>query len=155
MSSIMRQKKNALGRLLQSIDPVETEKRTMCMIISARVQDAMKDQGINKRTLAEMLNKKPSVITKWLSGTHNFTTETLVEISIALGVSMHWLHTKFSEEKSQTQKLTAPAVTPPADKDRTFRYQPEIMRGILHHLQIPANTQVPTSETNGSKTVYS
>ncbi len=34
------------------------------------------------------MGKEASVISKWLSGTHNFTTDTLSDISDCLGVSM-------------------------------------------------------------------
>ena len=34
------------------------------------------------------MNKNPSEVTKWLSGTQNFTIDTLAEIATALGVSV-------------------------------------------------------------------
>lgn len=40
---------------------------------------------------AERDGKQPSVITKWLSGTHNFTTDTLDEIAYHLGIETAYL----------------------------------------------------------------
>ena len=45
----------------------------------------MKAKGINKMQLAQLTHKKPSEVTKWLGGRHNFTCKTLVLISNALG----------------------------------------------------------------------
>ncbi|MBK9336732.1 MAG: helix-turn-helix transcriptional regulator [Lewinellaceae bacterium] len=47
------------------------------MLLSVKIQDAMTAKGIGKKQLAEMMGQSPSVITKWLSGGHNFTVDTL------------------------------------------------------------------------------
>jgi ribosome-binding protein aMBF1 (putative translation factor) len=47
----------------------------------------MQRDGRNKQ-LAEALEQNPSVITKWLSGTHNFTSDTLSDIEEVLGISL-------------------------------------------------------------------
>ena len=55
------------------------------MRTAARIADAMKAAGLNKSQFARKMGKSPSEITKWLSGTHNFTIDTLVSIEAALG----------------------------------------------------------------------
>lgn len=83
------QRKNALSRLLDQITPLEQAKTDAKMVIAARISDAMKAKGWKKKDLLVAVGKEtPSVITKWLSGTHNFTVETLVELENALGISL-------------------------------------------------------------------
>lgn len=58
------------------------------MLLAAKIDNAMKSSGIKKGQLAKMVGKQPSEITKWLSGTHNFTIETLWEIGDALNIDL-------------------------------------------------------------------
>ena len=49
--------------------------------ISNRIHDLMMQRGLSKTDLAKALNKRPSEITKWLSGQHNFTIKTIALLS--------------------------------------------------------------------------
>ncbi|MGJ7033690.1 helix-turn-helix domain-containing protein [Niabella hirudinis] len=53
-----------------------------------RINQLLKEQGINKKELAEKLDKKPSEISKWLGGEHNFTLRSLAKLSAELGVPL-------------------------------------------------------------------
>lgn len=64
-------------------DKVAAKMRT-----AARIADAMKAVGLSKSQFARKMGKSPSEITKWLSGTHNFTIDSLQEISAVLGVEI-------------------------------------------------------------------
>lgn len=75
--------------LLDSIDPAEQAKVDAKMLIAAKIADAMKAKGWRNNDLLKAVNKEnPSIITKWLSGTHNFTVDTLVELGNALGINL-------------------------------------------------------------------
>ena len=83
------QNRKALSTLIDRIGPVEQAKTDAQMVIAARIDDAMRVKGWGKKELIAALGKgKPSVVTKWLSGTHNFTVEILVELENALGISL-------------------------------------------------------------------
>ena len=69
-------------------NPAEFEKTQRNMLLSALIDDALKAKGWNKKQLAEAMHKNPSEVTKWLSGTHNFTLETLYLIESYLGVKL-------------------------------------------------------------------
>ena len=56
------------------------------MRIAAHIEDAMNQAGLTKTQFARLMGKYPSEITKWLSGTHNFTSDLLTEIEVTLGV---------------------------------------------------------------------
>jgi transcriptional regulator with XRE-family HTH domain len=49
---------------------------------------AEKARGWNQNQFAEAMGKQPSEISKWLSGTHNFTAETLWDIEDQLGIEL-------------------------------------------------------------------
>ena len=70
---------------LGKIPPLTRETYFLTDAIASRIESVMKAKGINKKQLAQMTHKKPSEITKWLGGGHNFTCKTLVLISNALG----------------------------------------------------------------------
>lgn len=75
--------------ILDSIDPVEQAKVDAKMLIAVKIADAMKAKGWRNTDLLAAVNKdNPSIITKWLSGTHNFTVDTLVELGRALDIDL-------------------------------------------------------------------
>lgn len=81
--------KNIIDELLGSISPVEQSKTDTRMMLAAKIADAMKAKKWKNKDLLEAVGKgNPSIITKWLSGTHNFTVDTLVELEKALSVKL-------------------------------------------------------------------
>lgn len=58
------------------------------MLLAAKIDKAIISKGLSKIQFAEKLNKHPSVITKWISGTHNFTTDTLWDIENLLDINL-------------------------------------------------------------------
>lgn len=53
--------------------------------ISDRIDALMRQRGLSKKQFAEALGRRPSEITKWLSGQHNFTIATLAMLSSFFG----------------------------------------------------------------------
>jgi transcriptional regulator with XRE-family HTH domain len=56
--------------------------------ILVRINQILQEKGMTKKALAEGLDKKPSEISKWLSGDHNFTLRSLAKLSAELGESL-------------------------------------------------------------------
>ena len=56
--------------------------------ISNRINDLMLKRGLTKLEFAQALGKRPSEVTKWLSGQHNFTIRTLSLLSSFFGESL-------------------------------------------------------------------
>jgi ribosome-binding protein aMBF1 (putative translation factor) len=77
-----------IENLVNEISPEEQRLTNRKMLLAVQIDEAMKSKGIKKGQLAKMLGKQPSEITKWLSGTHNFTIETLWEIGDALNIEL-------------------------------------------------------------------
>jgi transcriptional regulator with XRE-family HTH domain len=67
-------------------DPTQRARIATRMQFAAAIADAMKAKGMNKKALATALKQHPSIITKWLSGKHNFTTDTLTDIGQILQI---------------------------------------------------------------------
>lgn len=50
-----------------------------------RINQLMAENKLNKKELAQNLEKSPSEISKWLNGEHNFTLKSLAKLSAELG----------------------------------------------------------------------
>ncbi len=61
------------------------------MRIAIQIADAMEEQHISKKELAQKMGRQPSEITKWLSGDQNFTSDIMTELS-------YYLHAKITGE---------------------------------------------------------
>jgi transcriptional regulator with XRE-family HTH domain len=79
---------NFLDKILNSITPIEQHRTDNRMLLAAKIADAMQSKKISSAQLAKQLGKSPSVITKWLSGTHNFTSDTLSDIEFILDIKL-------------------------------------------------------------------
>lgn len=53
--------------------------------IATEIDSLMRERGFGKKQFAEALGKKPSEVTKWLSGQHNFTIRTIAMLSNFFG----------------------------------------------------------------------
>jgi transcriptional regulator with XRE-family HTH domain len=53
--------------------------------IVVRIHQLIKDQGLTQKILADKLEKKPSEISKWLSGSHNLTLRSIAKLEAELG----------------------------------------------------------------------
>ncbi len=54
--------------------------------IAIRVLDALKEQNISQRELAERMNISPQQISKIVKGQENLTLETISNLEVALGI---------------------------------------------------------------------
>jgi len=64
-----------------------------------RINQLLRENKISKKELAEKMNKKPSEISKWMSGEHNFTLRSLAKLSAELGEPL----LEVSKKKTKTE----------------------------------------------------
>lgn len=64
-----------------------------------RINQLLLEKDLTKKDLAEKLEKKPSEISKWLSGEHNFTLRSLAKLSAELGEPL----LEVPKKKTQTE----------------------------------------------------
>ena len=84
--------------LMAEITPEEQERSDNRMLLATKIKDAMEKKGLKKSDLATLLDKKHSVITRWLSGTQNFTIDTLSDIQKVLDVQLLNITKEYSNE---------------------------------------------------------
>lgn len=75
--------KLATSTPLKTIDSVSKQ-----MALAVRIDEAVKAKGWSKKEFAQKMGKKPPEISRWLSGCHNFTTDTLWKIEEVLDIRL-------------------------------------------------------------------
>lgn len=79
-------KNNIINDWLQEKGNPEIEKLVeKNLAIANRIYEMLQERDLKPADLARLLDKKPSEISKWLTGTHNFTTKTITKIETVLG----------------------------------------------------------------------
>lgn len=81
----MRTAKIPLRELLGEITPAERAQTRMSFEISNKLDELMRERGLSKKQFADAIGRRPSEITRWLSGEHNFTIATLGMLSAFFG----------------------------------------------------------------------
>ena len=96
-------KRGELSRqILARITPEQRARTFKQMAIAVRIADALETKGWSKSEFATRMNQQPSVITRWLSGTQNFTIDTLSDIEEMLGVQLLVTTTKPAADAHNT-----------------------------------------------------
>ena len=85
----MRNKeKSILDELLDEITPKEQARTTKQMLLAAKIHDGIIAKGLTQKQFAKIIGQNESTICRWLSGTHNFTSDTLFSIEDELDISL-------------------------------------------------------------------
>lgn len=110
-----------LAEFEKEIPILATRKTERKMLIAAVLDDILSERGWNKTRFAKEADQQQSVVTKWLSGTHNFTVDTLEEIGLALNVDMFLKISEFEKKESNewilVSKMSGTAVGTTYDID--------------------------------------
>lgn len=56
--------------------------------ISDKIADALEKKGMTQKMFAKQIGKTETEVSRWLSGTHNFTLRTIAKISSVLGMNI-------------------------------------------------------------------
>jgi transcriptional regulator with XRE-family HTH domain len=75
-----------LSELIENISQEDLEKTESKMRLAVKIADAIKAKGYGKTEFAKKIKKNNSEISKWLSGTHNFTHDTLILLQNELNI---------------------------------------------------------------------
>ena len=80
---------NALFRQCLAAVPEEQKAEyELTFGIAERISEVLKGMHLTQKELAQKLHKKESEISKWLTGRHNFTMQTIAKIETALGCKL-------------------------------------------------------------------
>ncbi len=98
-------KGNVLKNLFEEMKEIEKVQIETKFNLANTLESLLKNKGISKSEFAAKMGKSPSEISKWMSGKHNFTIDTLMEIAHALKVDLTEL-LKFKPEPLIKTKVT-------------------------------------------------
>ena len=88
MNTARKHSRTIISSIKQNISEKTKENISKRMGLAAQIDEALQKRGFTNQEFAFMMGKKPSEISRWLSGTHNFTTETLWEIERVLNIQL-------------------------------------------------------------------
>ncbi len=77
----MKRTAKTLEEMLGPIPEAVQQEVDLSFEISDRIDALMRERGLSKKQFADAIGRRPSEVTKWLSGQHNFTISTLSMIS--------------------------------------------------------------------------
>ncbi len=81
----MKTDKDCLQKLFDEIPAEERAATRLSFEVSNKIYDLMIEKGLSKKQFAIALGRRPSEVSKWLSGEHNFTIATLAMLSTFFG----------------------------------------------------------------------
>lgn len=76
---------NLFEKYLERVEPEIRNEVSLNIDIANRIYDLIKKKGMTQREFAALMGKRESEVSRWLSGTRGFTTNTLAKISAVLG----------------------------------------------------------------------
>ncbi len=81
----MKEAKEAYRKMVESVPADIKAEIDLSFAISDKIDALMQERGLSKKQFADALGRRPSEVTKWLSGQHNFTIATLAMLSAFFG----------------------------------------------------------------------
>ena len=81
----MKRTAKTLDEMLGTIPEAVMNEVDLSFQISDRINELMRQRGLTKKQFADALGRRPSEVTKWLSGQLNFTIATLGMLSAFFG----------------------------------------------------------------------
>lgn len=103
-----------------------------------RIHEILIMKNLSQKDLADLLDKKESEVSKWMSGTHNFTLKTLTRIEDILGFPIIKV---ISKEKSREKQ---PVLLVVEKKYAHIIQGHNILVGDIQDLEIKQKFQKPT-----------
>ncbi|MCB0782398.1 MAG: helix-turn-helix transcriptional regulator [Flavobacteriales bacterium] len=84
----MKDRKNVIQRLRARIKPESRRYVQKNMDIAQQVRVYLEAQGLTQKEFAQRLGKQPSEVSRWLSGLHNLTLESITKMEAELNADI-------------------------------------------------------------------
>ena len=84
----MKDIRNRYREMVGQVPKEIKEELDLSFAISSKIDALMQERGLSKKQFADQIGKRPSEITRWLSGQHKFTVSTLAMLSAFFGKSI-------------------------------------------------------------------
>lgn len=101
----MKQIKASFDEMLGNTSAAVQKEVGLEFSISNRIYALMTERGLSKLQFAQTLGKRPSEVTKWLSGQHNFTIRTLSMLSSFFGEDLICIPTAIDSPCKRPQAM--------------------------------------------------
>ncbi|MCK9438076.1 MAG: helix-turn-helix transcriptional regulator [Bacteroidales bacterium] len=123
-------KKNAILESIRQKTPAYIKREIdLSFFIVDRISEILQSKGMTQKDLADLLGKKESEISKWMTGTHNFTIRSIAKIESALDVSIFDIEKK--QPDSEVHKANTSDFLTILLKDRhSQKHNPIIKRNL-------------------------
>jgi transcriptional regulator with XRE-family HTH domain len=108
---------NVFDRLLDSIPKHEIVESDIAFRVAQRIDFLMRKNNLNKSELANGMDKDPAQISRWFSGTHNFSIKTLAELEIFFREQILVSPTANEEVVEYTQYIAEQTAKKSAEKE--------------------------------------
>ncbi len=99
------------------VTPEKQEFIKLNVEIANRIYDILDERGLSQRDFARMMGKTEAEVSRWLSGTHNFTMATIAAINVNLNEDVLRV-----PEKQQFSFVAVPTHDPLLVSRRRARY---------------------------------
>ena len=104
---------NALFRQCLAAIPEEQKAEfELSFEIAERISEVLKAKNLTQKDFAQKLHKRESEISKWLTGRHNFTMQTIAKIETALGCKLINIARWYLQTKGKDKCFTFAAPEP-------------------------------------------
>lgn len=104
-----------------------------------RINTLIKAKYGTQKALAEDLDKKPSEITKWLSGNHNLTLKTIAKLSAALGEPLLQVPGYMPTVKQVTRGEVNLTVHVNSKVDQKMEFKQATSKKLFYHSKVLAS----------------
>lgn len=117
--------------IMASVSPLSIRRIETRMLVAKMLYDYLKTRGVSQRALAGKMGKQPSEVSKWLSGNHNFTIDTLSDIGYYLGVDFLVKRDTFLFRCDEEIELSRPGIK--EGTFETFRVSHSVSLSATYH----------------------
>lgn len=83
--------------IFEEINQADLERTKKMMSLAVKIDDAIKSKGWTNVQFAEKMGKNTDEINDWLSGDHNFTVQTLLDLENILEIKLLLLDNQVSK----------------------------------------------------------
>ena len=118
---------NLFEKYLERVDSEIRNEVNLNIDIANRIYDLIKKKGMTQREFAALMGKRESEVSRWLSGTRGFTTNTLAKISAVLGEPV--VKVPEASEQSMVSYSTFLYVCPVDVRDVKYTFKTEKRSG--------------------------
>lgn len=100
-------KKNPILELIRQETPKYIKREIdLSFYVADKITEILQSKGMTQKDLAACLGKKESEISKWMTGTHNFTLRSIAKIEDALDASIiNIKQNEYSDNKYLNPKI--------------------------------------------------